>query len=51
MVGGDVLAAVVALGEELHERLAVGDDREDVLEARDRVADADLDRARAVDAA
>ena len=37
--------AVVPLGEQLHERLAVGDDREDVLEARDGVADAHLDRA------
>src|SRR5205823_7406271 len=40
-----LLAALEPLGEQLHERLAVGGQRDDVLEPRDRVADAHLDRA------
>ena len=47
MVRGDLLARVVALAELLDERLAVRGDRDGVLDARDRVADPDLDRAEA----
>ena len=47
MVGGNLLTGVVALGELLDERLAVGGDRDGVLDARDGVADPDLDRAEA----
>ena len=40
----DLLAHVEALGVVLHERLAERGDRDDVVELRHRVADADLDR-------
>ena len=45
MVRRDLLARVVPLGERLDDGLAVGRDRDGVLEACDRVADPDLDRA------
>ena len=44
MERGDLLACVEALGVVLHERLAQCGDRDDVLELRHGVADADLDR-------
>ena len=47
VVGRDLHALVVLLGVELHERLAEGRERHGVLDARDRVADPDLDRAEA----
>ena len=43
--GRDLLACLVALAEQLDERLAVGGDRDGVLEPRHGVADAHLDRA------
>ena len=45
VVRGDLLARLVLLAELLDERLAVRGDRDGVLDARDRVADPDLDRA------
>ena len=44
VVGRDLLARVVALAQLLDERLAVRRDRDRVVEARDGVADAHLDR-------
>ena len=44
MVGGDLLAALEPFGVQLHECLAVRDERDDVFEPCDRVADAHLDR-------
>ena len=45
MVRRDLLARVVPVGERLDDGLAVGRDRDGVLEACHRVADPDLDRA------
>ena len=44
VVRRDLVAGVEPLAVVLHERLAVRGDRDDVVELRDRVADADLDR-------
>src|SRR5579875_2571106 len=45
--GGDLHAPLDELGVVLHERLAVGGDRDRVVEPADGVADPDLDRAQA----
>ena len=51
VVRPDLLAAVVALAVVLDERLAVGRERDGVLDARDRVADSSPRRCRAAGAA
>src|SRR5262249_24676019 len=45
VIGGDLLARIVPVGQLLDESLAVCGDRDRILYARDRVAHADLDRS------